>query len=152
MSELREYCQQIAALRDHRSVEALLLEHGHDYVEHAPFTCPARFKVLRQQCFDNAFRLARRVPSLRYVEGIALSIIPMAHAWCVDEHDRIIDLTWSRWLPLPMSTHQYFGVPIRLDVCESIRKRHNLAILHNWCGGLPLLKMEPADFLDETSA
>jgi hypothetical protein len=59
-----------------------LLTHGRFWT---PPTTPPRYRMTPQACFDNAYKLAVRSRGrLRYAEGIALAIIPVDHAWCVD--------------------------------------------------------------------
>lgn len=48
-----------------------------------------------KQCFRNASQLASRRADLTYVEGFALSIVPLHHAWCVTEDGVVVDPTWS---------------------------------------------------------
>ena len=47
-----------------------------------------------KKCFDNAYRLARTSKNLRYCEGYALGVIPLKHAWVVNEQNEVIDPTW----------------------------------------------------------
>ncbi len=76
-----------------------------------------------KHCFWNAYELAARTRGkLRYVEGYANGGIPMEHAWCVDEHDRVIDPTWR-----PENgqhddgDREYFGVVIPLPIVKLLR-------------------------------
>ena len=64
-----------------------------------------------RECFRNAARLALRKPDLyTYVEGYAINrwvaIRPVAHAWCIDPADSVVDTTWEDGV-------DYFGVPFR---------------------------------------
>lgn len=54
-------------------------------------------------CFRNAalFALEHRLP---YIEGYAMSIIPVHHAWCLDHDGRVIEVTWKEL------GSAYFGV------------------------------------------
>lgn len=64
-----------------------------------------------RECFRNAGSLAMAYPELTYVEGMALhTILPTAHAWCVDRDGRVIDPTWD-YSP----TSAYLGIPFRRD-------------------------------------
>ena len=150
MSTLREYCEAVRTMRAahgsltskgyaYDSVESFLIEHAREYHASAVgVVVPVR--VYPQQCFDNAYRLARKVKSLRYVEGLALSVIPMAHAWCVTEDDLIVDPTWARYGGGDTTGLEYFGVPIDIRTAATIRTKHDVAVLHNWRAGLPLLR------------
>lgn len=61
----------------------------------------------QRQCYENAGRLALQQPGFTYVEGYAYpsGLIPVAHAWCVDERGYVVDNTLAE----PGST-VYFGV------------------------------------------
>lgn len=51
-----------------------------------------------KECFRNAALLAVNEPRLAYVEGYGLRAglaLPIHHAWCVDEEDAVVDVTWS---------------------------------------------------------
>lgn len=61
-----------------------------------------------RECFMNAARLALDNPELTYVEGVAVSVIPTAHAWCVDQAGQVIDPTWEN-----PERCVYLGVPIQ---------------------------------------
>ena len=82
-------------------MEDYLLEHAQWYT-----WAPLPKNIARgtpQRCFRNSFNLASRRKKLRYVEGIALSVIPTHHAWNVGEAGTVIDSTW----PVGVA---YFGV------------------------------------------
>lgn len=95
-----------------------------------------------RMCFDNAFKLAKRF-KLTYVEGYAMNIIPVHHAWCVDAEGKIIDNTWdgtrtakdipAAWTKSrnshayhramkPARGVAYFGVPIGIELVAQVRK------------------------------
>jgi len=57
-------------------------------------------------CYRNASKLAKKHREVVYVEGYALGVIPVAHAWCVDLiTGAIIETTWRERGTL------YYGVP-----------------------------------------
>jgi hypothetical protein len=61
-----------------------------------------------QSCFMNAARLALAHDYLTYVEGYAMSVMPMRHAWCVRPDGVVMDPTWR---PSAVITHgDYWGV------------------------------------------
>jgi hypothetical protein len=70
----------------------LLLQHGKWY-EPAPLPQGIRRGQMKQ-CFYNA-AMAAIDHGLRYVEGYALSIIPVHHAWCVDDAGKVVEVTWK---------------------------------------------------------
>lgn len=67
-----------------------------------------------KRCFRNAYELARR-RGLRYAEGFAAGIIPVLHAWCLDDAGHIADPTWRERGAV------YFGVEVPLDTVERIQ-------------------------------
>ena len=107
-----------------------------------PFTPQPKPKGIRtgsfQQCFDNAYRLARR-RNLIYVEGYAVRMIgdwrsyEVHHAWCSTPDGLVIDNTWNEGL-------EYFGVPLDLEFVEHIRETSDeFSALENWKLGHPVL-------------
>lgn len=74
------------------SYEELVLEQGQAW-EPAPLP-PSIEHGVPKECFSNALLLAVARPDLTYVEGWATSIIPVAHAWCVDYNGLVVDPTW----------------------------------------------------------
>lgn len=118
-------------------MEDLLLQHGRFWTprqlpSHIPHMTP-------KMCFENAFRVASRRKNLRYVEGVAMGvIIPVHHAWCVDEDGNVIDPTWA-------STQTdvgeaYFGVTFPVTLVRRIRSRACLSVLDNWISGWEIYK------------
>jgi len=112
--------------------------HGQNYPIAADQTSPGPFMVEPKQCFDNAYRLARRWPKrYRYVEGIACGIIPMHHAWVLNAAGEVVDPTWSLYSRLGT---EYFGVIIPLDIAKQVRNRKCLSIIDNWSSRWPLFR------------
>jgi len=88
-------------------VARYLLEHGRAF---APSPRPKGYRQMKQKaCFRNAGVLADK-RGLTYCEGVARDAMThggwVAHAWCVDSNDRLIDPTWD---PEGVA---YFGVTI----------------------------------------
>ena len=81
-----------------------------------------------KRCFDNAFRIALKNASLKYCEGFACSIIPVEHAWLVDQDGSVIDPTWWRLQPRPQ---HYFGVVIQ--TASVLRARRENPWEPIWC-------------------
>jgi hypothetical protein len=103
------------------SFESIVLHLGR------PWTAKRRPSCLRKMrdkmCYRNSWRVMIERPGLRYCEGYAMSaglMIPVEHAWCVDQDDNVVDPTWRE----PQHA-AYYGVEIPEDVlgCSmSIRK------------------------------
>ena len=72
-------------------LERFILECGQDF---KPAKRPKGLrKMTDKQCYRNATVLSRE-RGLHYAEGFAASIIPVLHAWCVDDNGTVIDPTW----------------------------------------------------------
>jgi len=108
-----------------------------------PFTPQPRPKGIRtggfRQCFDNAFRLARR-RKLIYVEGYAIrgwddwKSFPVLHAWCATPDGLVVDSTWKDGL-------EYLGVPLDMGYVERSRKASGqYSVLENWEQLYPILR------------
>jgi hypothetical protein len=88
---------------------------GRCFAEIAP-TQPERGP--KKQCFANAAQLARSTSGLHYVEGYAVAgrlMLPLAHAWCVDDEGRVYDPTWP-------DGRDYYGVVFDRDRVEDLRQ------------------------------
>ncbi len=104
----------------------VVLQHG----RHWECYSPTKFsRDERGQCFANAQRLAMMYEDLTYVEGYAMSIIPLHHGWCVDRDGRVVDTTWGMGEP-----REYFGVPINTRYIRKIvfAGRSYTAVFENW--------------------
>jgi hypothetical protein len=129
------------------SMNAFLKAHAQTFSVAADQTLPPRFHVWPRCCFDNAYRLARRHPNqFRYVEGLALGVIPVHHAWCLNPNDEVVDPTWAHRACGSVGT-EYFGVVIPLSIARQIRSKTNNSILDNWQRGFPLMREPWADVL-----
>lgn len=62
-----------------------------------------------KHCYMNAFMAAVENEGWSYVEGYAHNIIPVPHAWCLDEKGIVVETTWES-----VGT-EYYGVPLSLD-------------------------------------
>jgi len=89
------------------------------------------------ECFKNAALLAIENPSLIYCEGVANSIIPTEHAWCIDKDGNVIDNTWlPEWKP------SYYGVAFKTKfLLHLIWEQDYYGIITCWQKAHPLLKM-----------
>jgi hypothetical protein len=75
----------------------------------------------KKQCYRNAFNLAQDY-GLTYCEGFAYppGLIPVHHAWCVDDSGHVIDPTWDN------ADSEYFGIALRLDYVLSYLEKHQI--------------------------
>lgn len=99
-------------------------------------------------CYSNAYHLAcLHRDSLTYVEGVALGILPVFHAWCVDSEGRVVDPTWTpeNGVTVPVEEREYLGIPFRLHfVSVSIMRRGYYGLIDDWQNHWPLCK-QPLD-------
>lgn len=103
---ITDYLHQVATLASDRedwryaSYEELVLDYGTLYTE-------ARVEVSGpiKECFTNAWHAAMDNGWL-YVEGYANSIIPVAHAWCIDDEGVVVETTWEQ------AGSEYYGVAL----------------------------------------
>lgn len=117
-----------------KSISHFILEHGKSFT---PTRCDKKYRLnaLPQQCFKNAYKLAKRYKYLRYVEGLALGVIPTFHAWCVrDGSLEVIDPTWDDRLGI-----EYYGIPLKFEYVEaSILKSNQYSVLDDWQNNWPI--------------
>ncbi len=130
-SNIRQYLQVLSNFKTdkphvHLSPYQRLLAIGVEY------SClPSPIKVPRgkpKACFENAFWLAMERPEeLTYVEGFALAMMPVHHAWVVDSENRVIDPTWK-------GGSEYLGIPFDRDyLLASVTKSGMYSIMFNHC-------------------
>jgi hypothetical protein len=135
--ELIAYLTDVRTLRErHRRpstyqyvcVEDFLLKHGTLFT---PCGLPAALRPMRmQQCFENAYRVARRTKAFHYVEGVALGLIPMDHAWVIDQDGNAYDPTWASTATGLASA--YIGVELNLDEVQLSRRGGCSSLLTDW--------------------
>lgn len=82
ISNTKEYIAVLASMQTGMSIitpAQYVLKHGQQWGQRVfPKGLRKRKSGL---CYMNAYHLAERDSSLRYVEGYAQSVIPMEHAW-----------------------------------------------------------------------
>lgn len=114
----------------------LLLKHGTFYDPSVilPDEWSGIIPVVERHCFDNAQRLALRFPEeLRYVEGIAMNLLPTMHAWCITADGTVVDPTWAE---LDHPSAAYFGVPLDLKHVRKARKSRKISVLFSERDGI----------------
>lgn len=109
--------------RHYTGVADFLLRHG-QFWQPAPLPRCVKPMPIRM-CYHNSQLLARRRKGLRYVEGVALGVIPTHHAWCVDPDGRVIDATWASVEPSLLTEHgpigtSYFGVELPMELVREV--------------------------------
>lgn len=114
MSGLRQHLLDCQEAFGRNIYTDFMLKHGIDYT-----VGPNTYAGPRQEqhnCYGNASHLAFDNPELTYVEGKVHSIIPIDHAWCVDQDGVVIDptLTALDHEGKPRAC-EYFGVPFRTE-------------------------------------
>ena len=67
-----------------------------------------------KECYANATHLAIWNKKLTYCEGKVMTLIPIEHAWCIDENGVVVDPTLSLDGRVG-DIHEYWGMPFRTD-------------------------------------
>ncbi len=134
--------------------------HPYEFILRNGMTCnprpfPADLEMgPMMKCYQNAYRIAVYRDDLTYVEGMAINIIPTAHAWLVDEHGNVVDPTWphamGEWhTGVPQ---QYVGIPFtRKWLMRRLLKQKHYGVLQDGIGYYADLiegKVKPETFLD----
>ena len=86
---------------------AYLRNHGETFADPGTY---GQERGAQRQCWANAYRVLDADASLTYVQGFVCGsdglIYP--HAWCVDLHDRLVEVTWD--CEKATGEERYFGV------------------------------------------
>jgi hypothetical protein len=90
-----------------------------------------------KMCFRNAYQLAGPGSGLTYVEGFAfrswLPVLPIHHAWCVDEDGRVVESTFED----PVPEDRYFGIRLPFSlVAEVALRTETYGVLYKEVGHL----------------
>ena len=110
----------------YRGMTDMLIQHGRFWtVQEYPNALPT---MPKKQCFENSYQFSHHY-GFRYVEGIALGVIPVHHAWLVDDEDRVIDPTWatiSKSVRMPNEINggigtSYYGIHFPMDIVRAHR-------------------------------
>lgn len=124
-----------------QSIDELLLKHGRSF---KPKAKPKGVHWGRaKECYCNAATLATGSGlGLTYCEGYAAGIIPVLHAWCVNDQGEVVDNTWRT------KGTEYFGVPFKTSyLIGALILRGYYGLLDNWEQGWPLLKEAPEKWI-----
>jgi hypothetical protein len=118
------------------SIEGFVLKHGREWKPTPKLQ--REFRVHRgniKECFRNASMAALSDRCLTYVEGFALSVIPVLHAWCVTARGEVVELTWEE------AGSEYYGIPFKKEFLRSeLLKSRNYGLIDQWKTGWPLLR------------
>ena len=142
--QLLEYLRQIRAIREtmrkpsefvYSCVEDFLLKHGTFFQIDG---LPATIRPMRLgECYENAWRVSNRSKAYHYVEGVALGVIPLSHAWLVDRDGHAYDPTWAGLDSGPGTS--YFGVELNLDEVRLSRRHGSKSLLEDFRRDFPAL-------------
>lgn len=75
-----------------------------------------RYRCNIKECYKNCAMIAMSDDQYQYVEGYAMSIIPIQHAWLVNAKGEAIDPTWIQCKGAV--SNDYFGVRVPIDKLE----------------------------------
>lgn len=68
-----------------------------------------KYRCKIRQCFANCFEVAKKDKRYTYVEGYCTSLIPLDHAWLLNEKGEVVDPTY---ILTDSKTTDYFGVRV----------------------------------------
>jgi len=148
-STVQEFLGQLAVMKQnirlpeeflYLGIEDFLLKEGYHMGDRSPRSDKIRRGKMKE-CFRNAYLLALSRPYMTYCEGYAVGngLMPVMHAWCIDENGQVVDVTWK-------DGKDYFGVPFKISyVSRIIRAKNSYGIIDNWEQRWPLLRGEEHD-------
>ena len=139
---IRRTCR---ATNDYVNCSDFILQNGHPFI---PAPLPKDIsRGIMKECFRNAFMLMAAHSELIYVEGYASGVIPVYHAWCVDQKGKVVDPTWGD------DGQVYFGVPFSSGfVREQTLKSKKYGLIDAWDQHWPLFSMEKDLWIHPTYA
>jgi len=113
--KLLDYIKQISKLQkqcSNISRDEFILQNGKHFIPQSLPQHLVKYQGRKKECFKNAYQFAGN--GFTYVEGYAFSIIPVEHAWCVDNEGKVYEITWDE----PGS--EYFGVQFNFEYIMEI--------------------------------
>lgn len=123
--DFRYLCQEDFVLR-----EGTVFERVARYMPFRHSRGPVKF------CFANSIYLALREPRLHYVEGYAFgAVIPVHHAWLVDDSGTVFDSTWRE------PGKAYMGVVFKTEYVRDFyaKEPKSMSLIDQWKDGWPIL-------------
>lgn len=117
-------------------LEDFLLREGKFY---PPKKLPTKYKRgLPKHCFGNSYELGVHKYKLQYCEGLVWSVVPIVHAWNLEENGTVVDLT----LPEDVAgfVRGYWGItfPLKHLIPLLYRREHYGPFLDDFARGYPL--------------
>ncbi len=96
----------------------------------------------KRNCFQHAAEAAKLERSLTYVEGYAILIIPVLHAWLVGPDGKVIETTWQEM------GRAYYGIPFRTDyIRQQIKAQKHYSMIDQWEADWPTIRTDKAKWL-----
>jgi hypothetical protein len=144
MSEIEKYLKQITDFHKQNRknkplglkywcVEDYILQNGYFMGSYSISSKPIYPKGKMKECFRNTHLLSY-TQGLQYVEGYAMGVIPVYHAWNLDSDGNIIDTTWK-------DGSEYYGIVLNFKLVEeTVNRRGCYGVIDNYQEGWPLLK------------
>ena len=80
-----------------------------------------RTKIKR--CFDNCYKAVYKEQNLKYIEGYTMSLIPIEHAFLVNNNNEVIDPTLSINTDISNDRYgsEYYGIEIPRNMIARLR-------------------------------
>ena len=144
MNQLTGYLKSISKFREEHKPEGWKYGSAEEFVlkNGQPFkSVPVPADMIcgeMKMCFQNASTASGPHTGYQYAEGYALKpgLIPMNHAWLVDDDDNAIDITWE-YDP----DTAYYGIIFPHDyLWETLEKKKTYGIIDNYEMNFPLLQ------------
>ena len=120
--------------------DQMVLKHGLLF-KHGPNVTPTEREysaTTPKQCFLNATHAALEHRDLTYVEGFAYNgILPIHHAWLVDEDGVVHDPTWASMQGREGEEDIYIGIPFKTDwLLRHLAEKETYGVYGEWGEGL----------------
>lgn len=142
--QLTDYLEQIKSFRDPDKPKGWVYSCREDFLlRNGKFYEPAKWEGRAgapRSCYGNCIVQSAIDPTLRYVEGLALSSIgfPTAHAWLTKDGQTALDPTWIKY---GVGT-AYFGVEFATRRAWEACWDGDASVLDDWKRGFDIYKQE----------
>ena len=126
-SELLDHVDQLAKFMDKTKnyhkwfKENAIIYNKINKVESVKVQKRNRTKIKR--CFDNCYKAVNKNPELKYMEGYTMSLIPIEHAFLVNNNNEVIDPTLSINTDISNDRYgsEYYGIEIPRNMIARLR-------------------------------